>query len=134
MARSKSLAPPPPPAVSISVPLGMNATENDNYFDSEIWNESCIWVGKDISMIGGVHFEFDAEDPSKPWHISESNGRAEIDFYPDARKQEQHNLMIAKINYYQQCGRFRGWLVDDSGTKHEVNDIYGVAEEFTVSQ
>ena len=110
--------------------LGANFNENKDFMAPDIWSENCMWVGKDISLMAGVHFEYDPADVGKPWHITEKNGRMELDFYPDARKEEKHNLLVARINYYQQCGNFRGFVIDDSGVKHDVDNIYGVCEEF----
>ncbi len=97
--------------------------------EPEHWNENCIWAGGELSLLGPARFEFDTADTLKPWRITESGGQVEIDFYPEGRKTEKRNFLVASIDYSQQFGRFEGFLVDDAGERHAIEKYYGVAEK-----
>ena len=110
--------------------VGLNITDNFTYSDQQNWNENGIWVGDKLSMIGLAKFDFDHDDPSKPWHITEENGRVDVEFIPDGRKTQKFNLLVASMDYYQQFGKFRGFIIDDTGEKHDIKNFYGPAEEY----
>ncbi len=107
--------------------IGANLTDN-LIEDQRSWNECAIWHGPEISLLGPIKFEFDEADTKKPWRISDHDGRVELDFTPQGLKVEDLNLGVFKTHYRQPLGLFNGFLVDDSGEKHPVKDVFGVAE------
>jgi hypothetical protein len=108
----------------VAANLGNNAATEDQ----EQWNENCVWVGANISLIGAVDLEVDRNDMLKTWKICERNGRADLEFHPAGIKSEIVNLLAMRMWYKQAFGVFRGSVVDDSGEKHSVADYFGVAE------
>lgn len=107
--------------------VGANLTDN-LIKDQKNWNENAIWAGGKISLLGPVRFEFDPANTMKPWKMRDSEGRVELDFVPEAEKTEILNLGIIRTNYRQPFGKFTGFLVDDSGARHEIRSVFGVAE------
>ena len=93
-----------------------------------MWNENCLWLDGKLSLLGAVEFEFDRNRHMEPWRIRELTGRTELTFYPEGNKVENNRLGFLEMRYFQPCGRFRGFVISDSGEKIEVNDFYGVAE------
>lgn len=107
--------------------VGINLTDN-LVKDADRWNENAIWIDGKIQLLGAAEFEIDKSDYMKPWKMRERNGRAELEFLPDGDKTENKNLGLLRTFYHQPYGKFRGFFIDDSGTKHPVNDYYGVTE------
>jgi hypothetical protein len=96
--------------------------------DQEHWNENCIWVDGQISLLGPVRFSFDYKDPMKPWTMKEKNGRLSLTMTPDGGNKPIKIPPI--IYYYQKCGNYSGYIIDDHNIKYEVEGIYGEAENF----
>jgi len=107
--------------------LGANLTDN-LIQDQKSWNECAMWHGGTISLLDPVKFEFDARNTMKPWAIHGAAGRVDLKFAPEGEKKEDLNFGLIRTHYRQPFGKYNGFLVDDSGTRHEVRDVFGVAE------
>ncbi len=107
--------------------VGANLTDN-LIKDQDRWNENAIYCGDTISLLGSVRFRYDRRDMMKPWTIFTDDERVELEFIPEGIKSDKTNALIVNIEYYQPYGVFRGKLVDDAGTLHEVRDVFGITE------
>lgn len=107
--------------------VAVNLSDQDTT-DHHRYNENCIWLGDSLSLLGQVFLEFDERNPGKPWTIHDDAGRVELEFFPEGRKVEKLNLLLVGVDYFQNFGKYRGFLIDDHGAKHEVKHYYGVAE------
>ncbi len=107
--------------------LGANLTDN-LIKNQKSWNECAIWHGGAISLLDPVEFEFDPLNTMKPWSIHGADGRVDLKFAPEGQKKEELNFGLIRTHYRQPFGKYNGILVDDSGSKHEVRDVFGVAE------
>jgi Protein of unknown function (DUF2804) len=107
--------------------LGANLTDN-LIADQRSWNECAMWHGGAMSLLNPVKFDFDERHTMKPWEIHDAEGRVSLSFVPECEKIEDLNFGVIKTHYRQPLGKYNGFLVDDAGTKHEVRDIFGVAE------
>lgn len=94
--------------------------------DQEWWNENCFWLDGKMSLLGAVKWEHDLKDPIKPWRVRETTGRLEATFFPEGGKTV--DLSPIAFKYYQKCGRYEGFAIDDQGEKHEFHNLYGPAE------
>ncbi|HOO55982.1 MAG TPA: DUF2804 domain-containing protein [bacterium] len=108
--------------------IALNIGDQDTVEDQDIWGENCIWVDGKLFPIGRAEFDFSRTDRMEPWHITEKTGRADVNFFPEGIKEQNTNVGIVKVKYFQLCGKFRGTLLDENGEKLEVKDYYGVAE------
>lgn len=98
--------------------------------DQEWWNENCFWIDGKMSLLGAVKWEHELKHPEKTWRVSEMSGRAQATFFPEGGK--TMDLRPVPFKYYQKCGRYEGFVIDDQGRKHEFNNLYGVAENGSI--
>jgi len=108
--------------------VGVNMCDNV-IKDQARWNENCLWVGDQISLLGHISFDFDPRDPMKTWRMKEANGRLELTTTPDGGN-DPFLIPPAGFRYYQKCGPFHGFAIDDDGERHELGGYFGEAEQF----
>lgn len=107
--------------------IGLNLTHNV-VRDDERFNENGLWVGDRLSLFGAARFDFDEAELLAPWRIATTDGRVRLDFEPIGKRDGQINMGILMSDYTQPYGVFRGEAVDDAGTVHRIDDLFGVTE------
>lgn len=105
--------------------LGFNLQQG--YFGGQ---ENVLWLdGRPISL-GPAHFDFDAAQPMKPWHVRTEDGLLDLVFTPEGERAENRNLGFAASRYVQPVGSFAGTVRAASGAPlREVRDLLGVTED-----
>lgn len=105
--------------------LGFNLQQG--YFGGQ---ENVLWLdGRPISL-GPAHFDFDAAQPMKPWHVRTEDGLLDLVFTPEGARAENRNLGFAASRYVQPVGSFAGTVRAASGAPlREVRDLLGVTED-----
>jgi len=111
--------------------IGVNLTHNVVKKDEEI-NENAIWYGSSLSRLGPARFEV-PDDPMEPWTVRTTDGRAELTLEPSGLRSEDFNMLVARSRYTQPIGLYSGFLIDDSGRRHEISSAWGVAEDHMVT-
>ncbi|HEX3803167.1 MAG TPA: DUF2804 family protein [Solirubrobacteraceae bacterium] len=89
--------------------------------------ESCIWTPDAGEPLAGISFAPASADPLSPWHIWSADGRLDVTFEPDGRKDVKHQLVVAAIDYFQLFGRYTGTLRGADRT-YTLRDVHGVCE------
>lgn len=89
--------------------------------------ESGIWTPGACEPLADITFEPESTDPLAPWHIASRDGRLDVVFEPEGRKQVQHQLGIVAIDYFQMYGRYQGTLRGAEST-YQVAGVHGVCE------
>jgi hypothetical protein len=89
--------------------------------------ESCIWTPVDAEPLSDISFAPESADPLAPWHIWSADGRLDVVFEPEGRKQVKHQLVVAAIDYFQLFGRYSGELRGTERT-YSLRDVHGVCE------
>ena len=89
--------------------------------------ESCLWTPGTCEPLADIEFQRQAGGASAPWHIFSRDGRLDVTFEPEGRKQVRHQLGVFAIDYFQLLGRYRGTL-RGADRSHEVEDAHGVCE------
>jgi hypothetical protein len=89
--------------------------------------ESCLWTPGRCEPLADIEFRQQAGGASAPWHILSRDGRIDVTFEPEGRKQVRHQLGIFAIDYFQLFGHYRGTL-RGAGRSHEVIGAHGVCE------
>lgn len=90
--------------------------------------ESCIWTPAACEPLTDIGFEpSDPADPGAPWRMRSADGRLEVEFLPEGRKQVRHQLGVFAIDYFQMFGSYRGVVRGADGV-YPVRDVHGVCE------
>jgi hypothetical protein len=85
--------------------------------------ESCIWTPAACEPLRTISFEPQSADPLARWHIRSADGRLDVVFEPEGRKQVNHQLGLFAIDYFQLFGHYKGVL---AGSPFE--GVHGVCE------
>ncbi len=107
--------------------LGVNLTHNVIEDDTR-FNENCIWHGNSISPVGAARFDI-PKNPTQPWTVRTEDGAVELELTPQGLRRERVNLGLVRSAYDQPYGLYSGTLVDSGGTKHDVEQAFGLAED-----
>ncbi len=97
------------------------ASENMVFFDGKAHKLEDVWFhipeknGKRMYM--------------EPWKFSSSDGRFEMDFRPVIDRNADVNLLIFRSIQHQVFGYFTGFFILDDGTKIEIKNMLGFAED-----
>lgn len=110
--------------------IGVNLTHSV-FKDDHVYNENAIWHGNRLSLLGAARFEI-PEEPESPWIINTEDDRLHLKFQPQGGRRQKIDLGVFLSRYFQPVGLFSGTMVDDAGIRHEVNDIFGMAEKHQV--
>ncbi len=89
--------------------------------------ESCIWTPHAVESLEDVSFAPQSADPLSPWHVWSADGRLDVVFEPDGRKDVKHQLLLAAIDYFQLFGRYTGTL-RSAERSHTLRGVHGVCE------
>ncbi len=78
-----------------------------------------------------VTFHLDTTDYKKPWVFTSNDQRFELTMTPIIDRQDTTNFVIIKNLGHQVFGHFNGFVVLNDGTKLEINNLLGFAEQIT---
>ncbi|WOT06951.1 DUF2804 domain-containing protein [Shewanella youngdeokensis] len=96
-------------------------------------NENVFWLNGERHLLGAVRFEFarqlSKETSAQPWQIYSDNGQIELTFIPRNCRQQKLNLWLIKSNFRQYLGHFSGYIIDNFGHKHLINNVLGLTED-----
>ncbi len=90
--------------------------------------ESAIWGPGVCEPLGEISFTPERpDDPAAPWRIASRDGRLDVVFEPEGRKEVRHQLGLLAIDYFQMYGRYRGVLAA-GGAEYRIDGVHGVCE------
>ena len=92
-------------------------------------SENMIFYNKKAHKLQDVKFHIDTSDYTKPWKFSSSDGRFEMDFSPIIDRNSKINILLIKSVQHQVFGYFNGYVILDDGSKLEVKNFLGFAED-----
>jgi hypothetical protein len=97
--------------------------------------ESCLWLPGRCEPLSGVTFTPPSPAPNQgssmaPWQVASADGRLELTFTPQGRKDVKAQLGVAALDYYQLFGSYRGTLRSLDGLVYPVTYAHGVCESF----
>lgn len=87
-----------------------------------------IYDGK-AHKLDDVTFHIPENDYMKPWKITSSDGRFEMDFVPVLDRAARINALVIESDQHQVFGRMSGKAVLDDGTVLELRDVLCFAEK-----
>ncbi|GAB3920416.1 hypothetical protein GCM10011575_44530 [Microlunatus endophyticus] len=60
--------------------------------------------------------------------VASADGRVDLLFSPQGRKRAEHQLVVAAMDYFQECGTWHGTVRALDGTRYELSGRPGVLE------
>lgn len=109
--------------------IGFNLTDNQ-VEDQHAYNENCVWQDGRLSLLPPVTFAFDPRDHRKPWVIRDGEGMVELTFEPEVVRTIDVNALLLENRYRAPFGSFSGRLRTGEGDEIEVDDSFGMCEDF----
>ena len=85
--------------------------------------ESCLWTTGACEPLADITFAQESNHPLSPWRISSTDGRLDVTFTPEDRKDVKHQLVLASIDYWQLVGTYTGTVAG-----REIQNVRGVCE------
>jgi hypothetical protein len=109
------------------VPFGWNI--GYGFSDRSPASENMLFYGGRAHKLQDVIFHVDAKDYLKPWKFTSNDGRFELDFKPLIDRSSSFNLLVMKSIQHQVFGLFNGQVTLDDGTRLQVENFLGFAED-----
>jgi hypothetical protein len=91
--------------------------------------ENCIVLNGRVHKLDQVSFEYDPADFMRPWNFTDSNQRLELEFVPFKERIATTRLGIIDSEVHQMFGHYSGTVFTDSGTRIDLSNLIGFAEE-----
>ena len=91
--------------------------------------ENAVIVNGRIHKLDKVEFGYTSGDYMQPWHFTDNEGRLDLVFTPFKDRTATTNLVIITSEVHQMFGRYNGHVILDDGTKLEIKNLLGFAEE-----
>ncbi len=92
-------------------------------------SEDMIFYDGKSHKLDRVSWKFNPDNYMEPWHFTSNDGRFEMNFEPLVDRSSKKNLLIIKTVQHQVFGYFSGYIILDDGTKIDVENIIGFAED-----
>jgi hypothetical protein len=108
---------------------GFNLTDNQ-VEDQRAYNENCVWRDGRLHLLPPVTFSFDRRDHLEPWVIRDRDGMVELTFKPEVVRTIDVGALFFANRYRAPFGAFSGRLRTGEGEEVEVNDYFGMCEDF----
>jgi len=112
-----------PDGRSLGLNLGMG------FGDTSAATENAIILDGNLHKLDQVSFNYDPSNYMNPWIFEDNQARLNLEFVPFTERIATTNLGIIQSEVHQMFGRYTGHLVLDDGTRLEVRDLIGFAEE-----
>lgn len=107
-------------SIGLNLAAGVNETGNC---------ENVIWIDGERHLMPPVHFEFSRMHQEASWRITSQDKRIDLIFKPKNQRSEKKNFWFLKSNFRQFVGYFSGYLIDENGIKHELDEVMGLTED-----
>lgn len=107
-------------AVGFNLSCGVNETSV---------TENCYWLDGKLHKVDGCFFDFDQDQPLKPWRVFSQDGQVELTFTPEGLHGEQMNALIVASRFKQIFGRFEGVLRPTGQAPVTLTNFWGFVED-----
>lgn len=105
--------------LGLNVSCGVNETS---------YSENCLWLDGKLIPLGGVHFDYQRTDLTKPWHIHDDAGNVDLCFTPAGCHKEALDVKLFASNFHQLFGSFSGQLRAND-LVFDITSLHGFVEE-----
>jgi hypothetical protein len=108
----------------VGLQLGGRWTEGTGF------TENGVIVDGVLTKLGEeLHWDYDWDNPTKPWRVEEPNGRLRIELTPRFDKHSKIEAFVMGTETHQVFGTWSGIFVTDAGDTFELKQLQGFAEE-----
>lgn len=90
--------------------------------------ECAVWIDAKLHALSEGRFEYEREEPSRPWRVRTDDGAVELLFDPGGMHREERDLRLIRSRFVQPIGRFRGTIRAANRT-YELESALGVVED-----
>lgn len=108
-------------------PFGFNI--GYGFSDRSPASENVLFYENRTHKLEDIEFHMDVNDYMKPWRITSSDGRFEMDFTPLIDRSSNINLWLIKSIQHQVFGYFKGTAILDNGQVIQLDNFLGFAED-----
>ena len=108
-------------------PFGWNI--GHGFSDRSYASENMLFYDGTAHKLDRLKWNFDENDYMKPWTFEDDEGRFAMEMTPLVDRNSKVNLLLIKSVQHQVFGLFTGHFVLDDGTKIEIKDKLGFAED-----
>ncbi|KAI9032076.1 hypothetical protein DFJ74DRAFT_321170 [Hyaloraphidium curvatum] len=109
---------------TVGIQIGAKWTEGTGFTENGI-----IVDGKVLKIGTELIWDYDWNDPTKPWRVRHPDGSLDITLNPIYDKHSNTDVYILKMEVHQVFGRWTGHVTSWDGKRVEVDGILGFAEE-----
>ncbi|AYC35046.1 DUF2804 domain-containing protein [Pseudomonas cavernae] len=106
--------------VGLNLSCGVNETS---------FTENCFWLDGELIKVDTVRFDFDRDQPLRPWRMASFDGQVELQFEARGLHQERMNLGVMASNFKQIFGQFRGVLRPRRRPEVVIDNLWGFVED-----
>ncbi len=93
---------------------------------AELPGEDALWVDGRLTLLPQP--EITRDEGSGIVRVADREGRLSLRFTPEGAKREKRAWGLLHLDYEQAFGRYEGEVVDEGGTKHRIDGIFGALE------
>lgn len=97
--------------------------------DTRAATENAFVLTGRIHKLEEVAFDYDPADFMRPWRMTSSDGRLNLEFAPFKERVARTNLLLIFSEVHQIFGRYSGTLVTDDGKVLDLRSVIGFVEE-----
>ena len=97
--------------------------------DTSAAGENAFILNGKVNKLEDVKFEYDPKNFMKPWHMTGSDGRLDLEFTPFFERVAKTDVKLLMSEVHQMFGRYNGRVISDSGEKIDIENLVGFAEE-----
>ncbi|MBU1172430.1 MAG: DUF2804 domain-containing protein [Proteobacteria bacterium] len=106
--------------IGINLASGVNETG---------FTENAVWIDNTMIKIDTVNFIFEPDNLMATWQIRSFDGKINLEFKPENKREEKTNAMVLASRFTQLMGCFQGTLTTDSGEIIHITDLPGYTED-----
>lgn len=96
---------------------------------SELPGEDALWVDGRLTLLPQP--EIRQDEDRRTVRVADREGRLSLRFTPEGAKREKRAWGLVHLDYEQAFGRYDGEVVDEEGTKHGIEGVFGALETMT---
>ncbi len=102
-------------------------------FSSGVYNtgylENVVWIDGKPELQSEIIFEYDSNNILEPWLVKSKDGRINLSFQPEQKRQSKDDFKLVASSFIQPCGYYSGTIQLESGETLQVSNLGGVVEE-----